>query len=100
MAEHPREPSRASQLCEAKVEEVTQVDVRSVESLESMGPSGTTRPIDGPFAAYEPSESVALCLEPIGGGRADVWGIVISDPNASAVKLWTQSPDDQFEWPT
>jgi hypothetical protein len=100
VAEQPPEPSGAHHLCEAKVEGVTQVDVRSVESLESMGPNGTTRPVDGPFVAYEPNELVALCLQPTGSGRADVWGIVVSDPKETAVKLWTQSPDDRFEWPT
>ena len=99
VVEHPPEPSRASLLCQERVTGSTDVDVQSVATLESIGPAPNSLAFHGRFTAYAPTDMVAMCLEPTGGGEADVWGIVISDPDAPRVKLWTQSPDDHFEWP-
>jgi hypothetical protein len=97
--EHPPEPSRASLLCQEKVDGFTEVDVQTVATLESIGPRSDQPSFHGRFTRYAPTDMVAMCLEPTGGGEADVWGIVISDRDAPRVMLWTQSPDDHFEWP-
>jgi hypothetical protein len=97
VVEHPPEQSRASVLCQEKVEGFTEVDVQTVATLDSIGPNSLR--FHGRLTGYAPTDAVALCLEPTGGGEADVWGIVISDPDAPRVKLWSQSPDDRFEWP-
>jgi hypothetical protein len=99
VAEHPPEQSRASVLCQEKVDGFTEVDVQTVATLESIGPAPNSPSFHGRLTGYAPTDVVAMCLEPTGGGEADVWGIVISDPDAPRVKLWTQSPDDHFEWP-
>jgi hypothetical protein len=85
--------------CARKVTGVTEVDVQSVATLESLGPVPNGLSFDRRFKAYAPTDLIAMCLEPTGGGDGDVLGIVISDPDAPRVKLWTQSPDDRFEWP-
>ena len=99
IVEHPPEPSRANLLCQDKVNRFTEVDVQTVATLESIGPNRKALSFQGRLAGYAPTDTVAMCLEPKGGGEADVWGIVISDPDAPRVLLWTQSPDDHFEWP-
>jgi hypothetical protein len=99
VVEHPPEPSRASVLCQEKVDGFTDVDVQTVATLQSLGPVPHSPSFQGRFEPYAPTELVAMCLEPTGGGDADVWGIVISHPDAPRVHLWTQSPDDHFEWP-
>jgi hypothetical protein len=99
VVEHPPEQSRASVLCQEKVDGFTEVDVQSVATLESIGPAPNSLPFHGRLTAYAPTDAVAMCLQPTGDGEAEVWGIVVSDPAAPRVKLWTQSPDDHFEWP-
>lgn len=99
VVEHPPEQSRASVLCQEQVQGFADVDVQSVATLRSIGPAPHGLSFQERLAAYAPTDLVAMCLEPTGGGRADVWGIVISNPEAPRLKLWTQSPDDHFEWP-